>query len=95
MNIKIYGFDTDLYPCFSCQNIKEFLNEHNTPFEFIQVIEKGPDGKIKHNKVAVKQLEDDYGDDVTGISLPQIFVNNKYVGGSGIFKKKFLEGEFK
>ena len=35
MKIKIYGFDTDLYPCLGCLNIKEFLNLNKIPYEFI------------------------------------------------------------
>ncbi len=94
MKVKIYGFDTNLYPCESCLRAKEFLDYHKIDYEFLSVIERNENGKLVHKESVVKQLEQEYGDDVSGISLPQIFVNGKYIGKFAIFKQKFLEGVF-
>lgn len=94
MKVKIYGFDTNLYKCEACLQAKEFMNRHNISFDFKSVIKRDENGKLVHDSEIVKQLEQDYQDDVTGISLPQIFVDNNYIGKFAIFKQMFLEGKF-
>lgn len=90
--IYIYGFDPELHKCYSCEFAKDFCKEKNLEYKFISVI-KLDDGNITHDKEVVQELEEKYGDSVSGISLPQIFYNDTYIGGTAMLKQFYEQGK--
>jgi glutaredoxin len=69
-------------PCPYCVHAKEFFNSRNLKFEAIDLTGK-PDEYV--------QLKDRTGH----MTVPQIFINDKFIGGYSDLKEAYDRGDFK
>lgn len=95
MKVEIYGYQSDVYMCAPCINAKKLCELKQEKFdinmEFKSVAKRKDDkGRPVLDMVVLNELKDRLNlGSTSGMSMPQIFVNNAHVGGFVELKKFF------
>lgn len=78
----IYGYDEHIHKCVPCINAKRLLATKKKEFEFISVvIGKDENGPVFDDGVILTLLDRLNRDSKVGLTMPQIFEDEVYIGG--------------
>lgn len=90
--IRIYGLTPDVYNCKPCNAAKQFCIDNGLEYEFIPVATKvSATGKPLKTMSVMKEMAELLHTDVmvaAAMTVPQIFIDGKHVGGSSDFIAK-------
>jgi glutaredoxin len=83
--IKIYGFNPEHFKCTPCINAKRFCETKGHEYEFISVSSAtGPE----FNQEVIDELLQMLGrDSQVGLTIPQVFIDDKHIGGFDELRK--------
>lgn len=94
MKIEIYGVPEHLFKCPGCISAVDFCRSYGLQFTFIPVlIDSSKEMGFEYNREAIEQCRIRAGKDTSPRQYPQIFVDNKWIGGYQTFKEQY-EGTF-
>ncbi|MGL5306474.1 MAG: glutaredoxin domain-containing protein [Aeromonas veronii] len=92
--IEIFGFREDKIVCPNCMKSKRLCEENGVEYKFHSVITDLVGGKAVRDIPVVKDLVSRMGWTWTDpISVPQIFVDGKHVGGLQDLRAYFRNGK--
>lgn len=91
MKVEIYGIPKEVSFCQYCEMAKNLCKAKKIDFEFKPVFRKLENGERWPNEEIYDELSARLNrDNLNGLTMPQIFVDNRHVGGFTEFRK-YLE----
>ncbi|ASU00530.1 thioredoxin [Aeromonas phage AS-yj] len=79
--ITIFGFDPDNYKCVPCIKAKKFADTKKLDYVFKPILKTGTSEESRSNKKELGERRKALGLEITGFTMPQIFVGDVLIGG--------------
>ncbi|BES53223.1 hypothetical protein [Aeromonas phage phiWae14] len=94
MKIEIYGIPEELFKCPGCIAAVDFCKSYSFDYEFIPVLikDESPIG-FRYDIERIDECKTRANKDTRPRQYPQIFVDDKWIGGYQTFKEKYEAGE--
>ncbi|QQV89660.1 thioredoxin [Proteus phage SJ_PmiM] len=85
MKVEIYGFDPKHFKCVPCINAKRLADIKKLDYKFIPVSEG--EGPILNKQIIDQLVKRLNRRSEVGLTMPQIFIDDKSIGGFDKFKE--------
>ena len=80
--VEIYGIPTDTFKCPACISAINWCKHYKIPYKFIPILNKTNDSMgFAYDKLVIEELRRRAGKRTAPNKYPQIFVDDKWVGG--------------
>lgn len=87
----IYGYLPEIQKCINCDSAKRLCTAKKKEFEFISIADsKNEDSSPIFNQSFDEMLSNMGRSSATGLSLPVVFHNGKYIGGFNELRKHII-----
>lgn len=86
--LTIFGYDSSIHKCVYCDNAKRLADVKKIPYEFINVM---PEKGVLDDAIIATLLAKLKRDTQIGLTMPQIFKGDTYIGGYTEFLKNIKD----